>query len=31
MDWLKRHDRYENDGSIADKECCGCNSAAKAA
>ncbi len=31
MDWVRRHDRYENDGRAADKECCGCNSTAKAA
>jgi predicted dithiol-disulfide oxidoreductase (DUF899 family) len=31
MDWVKRHDRYENDGRAADKECCACNSTAKAA
>ncbi|MDB6004441.1 MAG: thioredoxin [Prosthecobacter sp.] len=30
MDWVKRHDRYENDGR-SEKECCGCNSTAKAA
>jgi predicted dithiol-disulfide oxidoreductase (DUF899 family) len=31
MDWVKRHDRYENDGRVSDQECCGCNSTAKAA
>lgn len=31
MDWVRRHDRYENDGRAADKECCGCSSTAKAA
>ncbi|GEP45309.1 DUF899 domain-containing protein [Brevifollis gellanilyticus] len=31
MDWVKRHDRYEDDGRHAAKSCCGCNSESKAA
>ncbi len=31
MDWVKRHDRYEDDGRHAAKPCCGCNSGSKAA
>ncbi len=31
MDWVKRHDRYEDDGRHTAKPCCGCNSESKAA
>ncbi|GEP45308.1 DUF899 domain-containing protein [Brevifollis gellanilyticus] len=31
MDWVKRHDRYENDGHHAEKPCCGCKTESKAA
>lgn len=31
MDWVKRHDRYENDGRTQEKACCGCTSTEKAA
>lgn len=31
MDWVKRHDRYENDGRATGKECCGCSATPKAA
>ncbi|WP_395745464.1 DUF899 domain-containing protein [Prosthecobacter sp.] len=27
MDWVKRHDRYENDGRTSEKTCCGCSAA----
>jgi len=29
MDWVKRHDRYENDGRSTGKESCGCGSTSK--
>lgn len=28
MDWVKRHDSYENDGRTPAKPCCGCSAAA---
>jgi len=30
MDWVKRHDRYDDDGRTTAKACCGCHSNAKA-
>lgn len=27
MDWVKRHDRYDNDGRTTAKPCCGCSTA----
>lgn len=30
MDWVKRHDRYENDGRSTGSKCCGCGASATA-